>query len=80
MATLQSSPLDDPKLGFPEGQRPKLKMTETDGNVFAIIGRVGQALKRAGQREKAQEWYDAATSCGSYNEVLALMFRYVDAY
>lgn len=60
--------------------KPKVKMVGSDGNVFAIIGRVSQALKKAGQPEKAKEWQEKAMSRGSYDEVLALMFSYVEPY
>lgn len=49
-----------------------------DGNVFVIIGRVSKALKRAGQREKADEWVRRAAACHSYDDVLRIMFEYVE--
>jgi len=58
--------------------KPKCELTETDGNVFALAGRVGSALKRAGQADKAKEFYEKLPNCGSYDEALRLMMEYVD--
>jgi len=56
--------------------RPKVRLTGTDGNVFALSGLVTRALKRAGYPEKAKEFSDRLWSCGSYDEALALMAEY----
>jgi len=55
-----------------------VKMVGEDGNVFAIIGRVSRALKRAGHREAANEFVEKAISSKSYDEVLCLVMEYVD--
>lgn len=51
---------------------PEVTATLSDGNVFAVIGAVRRALRRAGESEAAAEWVEKATSCGSYDEVLGL--------
>ena len=58
--------------------KPTVKLIGEDGNVFLIIGRVAQALKRAGQADKAKEFQTKAMSSGSYDEVLALLSDYVE--
>ena len=58
--------------------KPKLKLTGTDGNVFAIVGRVSAALKSAGQPERAKEFQTRALASHSYAEVLALCSEYVE--
>jgi len=58
--------------------KPVCKLIGEDGNVFAIIGRVSNVLKRAGQAEKAQEFRNRAIAAGSYDDVLAMVFEYVD--
>jgi len=59
--------------------KPECKLTGTDGNVFAIMGKVTSALKRAGQREKAEEFRTKAMSGDyDYDGVLQLCFDYVD--
>jgi len=59
-------------------RKPSVKLVGEDGNVFAIIGRVRKALVYDGQRERAAEWVRRATSAGSYDEVLQLVFEYVE--
>jgi hypothetical protein len=58
--------------------RPPCKLTGTDGNAFAIIGRVRAALRGAGQNARARELVERAFRAGSYNEVLQLCFEYVE--
>ena len=60
--------------------KPTCQLIGTDGNVFALAARVTQALRRAGQPEKAKEFSGKLFSqCGSYDEALQLMLQYVDA-
>ena len=49
-----------------------------DGNVFAIVGRVSKAMKRAGFVEAAAEYTKAAFACGSYDAVLQLTMQTVN--
>ena len=58
--------------------KPKVKLTGTDGNVFALAGKVTSALKKAGQPEKAKEFSGKLFKCGSYAEALDLMSQYVE--
>ena len=58
--------------------KPECKLVGTDGNVFAIIGKVSGALKRAGYRDKAEEFSNKAMDSESYQAVLQLCFKYVD--
>jgi len=60
--------------------KPKCKLVGTDGNVFSIIGTVSKALKHAGQSDKAKEFCELAMQCESYDAVLILLHKYVDAY
>ena len=59
-------------------KKPTLQLSGTDGNVFAIIGKVSDALKRAGQADKAKEFTGRAFKAGSYEEVLQMVHEYVD--
>lgn len=58
--------------------KPKCRLVGTDGNVFAIIGTVSQALRRAKQPEKAQEFQSLAMASSSYDEVLTLCSEFVE--
>ncbi len=59
-------------------KKPKCKLTDTDGNVFAIIGNVSNCLRKAGQADKAQEFRTKAMQSASYDAVLRLCFDYVE--
>ena len=58
--------------------KPKCKLLGADGNVFALAGRVSQALNKAGQPEKAQEFQDKLFQTKSYSDALVLMGEYVE--
>ena len=57
--------------------KPEVKLTGTDGNVFALGGKVSRALKKAGQPEQAKEFLDKLSQCESYSDALVLMGNYV---
>ncbi len=59
-------------------QKPRCKLIGTDGNVFALAGKVRRALKEAGQPEKADEFWEKLQQCRSYDDALVLMMEYVD--
>jgi hypothetical protein len=50
-----------------DNKLPKCKLSGTDGNVFAIIGKVRRCLQQAGQVDRAKEFAQRAMSSGSYN-------------
>lgn len=56
--------------------RPVVK-GPVDGNAFAIMGAVKQALKSAGQGDKIREYLGKAMS-GDYNHLLTVSMEYVD--
>lgn len=58
--------------------KPKCKLTGTDGNVFALAGRVTEVLRKAKLHAEAKEFSSKLFNCGSYNEALQLMMQYVD--
>jgi hypothetical protein len=58
--------------------KPICKLVGTDGNVFAIIGKVSAALKKAGHPDKASQFTAKAFQSGSYDEVLRLVMEYVE--
>ena len=58
--------------------KPKCKLVGTDGNVFSLAGRVSQALKKAGQPEKAKEFMAKLPQCKNYGEALVLINGYVE--
>jgi hypothetical protein len=48
----------------------KVQLSDLDGNVFAVIGAVAQALRKAGLCEQAAAFKREALSCHTYTEVL----------
>ena len=54
-----------------------VKLTGTDGNIFAIIGRVREALRRNGRSDLIKDFTDYITSSSSYEEALCRVMEYV---
>lgn len=61
-------------------EKPRCKLIGTDGNVFALAGRVSRTLKKAGMVEKAKEFTEKLKQCRSYDDALMLMDEYVEIY
>lgn len=56
----------------------KVRLTGSDGNAFAIIGKMRRALKRSGvPAGQIEEFCEEATS-GDYNHLLATCMRWVN--
>lgn len=55
-----------------------VQLTGTDGNAFALVGKVTKALKRAGEPDAAKACQDEAFAAGSYDELLVVLMSYVD--
>lgn len=58
--------------------KPTCQLTGTDGNVFSVIANVTSCLKKAGLKERADEFKAKAFACANYDEVLRLCFDYVE--
>ena len=56
----------------------KVKLTGRDGNAFAIIGNVANALKRAGHKAEAEEFKAEMLASPSYDALLQCAMRWVD--
>ena len=58
--------------------KPTVRLAGHDGNAFSIMGRVKQALKRAGaDKEYIDEYMNKATA-GDYDHLLVVSMGYVD--
>lgn len=66
----------EPMLGI---VKPKVKLSNTDGNVFALLGQCTKALRKEGLQDKAKQLSDEIWNANSYSEALRLMSKYVDA-
>lgn len=58
--------------------KPTVKLTRTNGNVFLIIYRVIRTLKNAGQNDKARQFEALAFASPSYDAVLRLVNDYCE--
>lgn len=59
--------------------RPRVKLTEQDGNIFNLVGVAAKALRKAGQHDRAGEMTSKVFGAGSYEEALAIICEYVEA-
>lgn len=57
---------------------PVCRLIGTDGNVFAIIGKVRRTLREAGQPARASAFAERAFQSRSYDEVLQLCLEFVE--
>ncbi len=56
----------------------KVKLSEEDGNVFAIIGRTVHALQRGGvSKEEINKFKEEATA-GDYDHAIQTVMKWVD--
>lgn len=58
-------------------KKPKVKLTEHDGNAFAILARVRKALRENGMVDKVGKFTREATS-GNYDHLIQTCFKYAD--
>lgn len=58
--------------------KPTVKLIGHDGNAFSIMGRVKQALIRAGADKEYIDQYLSEATSGDYDHLLAVSMEYVD--
>ena len=59
--------------------KPTVKLTGTDGNIFAIMGVVCKAMRKAGAtREQVDAYQKDVFACQSYDEALTVTCMTVD--
>ncbi len=56
---------------------PHINLAGPDGNIYAVLGKAGQALRKAGQGEKVSEMNRRVYASGSYGEALGIVSEYV---
>ena len=59
-------------------EKPTVKLIGTDGNIFSVLGKCTQALKKNGQAKEAKELTEKVFSCHSYDDALVLCMEYVE--
>lgn len=55
-----------------------VKLSGEDGNIFAILARVGSALRQAGHKDLVSEMNDEVFATNDYHEALAKVMKYVE--
>jgi len=56
----------------------KVKLTGTDGNAFAIMGKVSQALRKADVSKEERDAFFAEATAGDYDHALQTCMKWVD--
>lgn len=59
-------------------EKPTVKLAGEDGNAFAIMGRVSQALRKAGADKEYIDKYQEEAMSGDYDHLLAVTMEYVN--
>ena len=54
-----------------------VQLTGTDGNIFCVIAKAREALRRNGCSDLVKEFTDYITSSSSYEEALCRVMEYV---
>lgn len=58
-------------------EKPRVVLTGTDGNAYAIMAKIKKALMENGLQNKVKEFLDEATS-GNYDHLIETCFKYAD--
>jgi len=59
-------------------EKPIVKLIDTDGNAFVIIGRVRSALLKAGADKEYVDQYLKEAMFGDYDNLICVTMDYVD--
>lgn len=54
------------------------RLTNEDGNAFAVLGRVARALKQAGVADEEIEKYRADAKCGDFDHLLRVSIEILE--
>lgn len=55
----------------------KVKLVGSDGNAFAVMGKVAGALRRAGVSQEERDQFFAEATSGDYNHLLQVCMEWV---
>jgi hypothetical protein len=59
-------------------EKPTVNLIGTDGNAFSIIGRVKDALRKAGADEEYVMNYQVEATRGNYEHLLVVTLQYIN--
>jgi hypothetical protein len=59
-------------------EKPQVRIAETDGNIFGVVGACSQALRRANKPEQAKQLQaKVLNEAKSYTQALGMCMEYV---
>ena len=62
----------------PERVKPDCPLIGTDGNIFHLMGKVSETLRKNGMQEQAEEMRNRIFQCQSYHSALSIIGDYVN--
>ena len=62
----------------PELVKPDCPLIGTDGNIFHLMGRASETLRKNGMQEQAEEMRNRIFQCQSYDSALSIIGDYVN--
>jgi hypothetical protein len=68
----------EPTNGHTTRPRPRVELIGTDGNAFAVLGRVLRALREAGWSQPEIDAFKTEATAGDYDHLLPTVMKYVD--
>jgi hypothetical protein len=77
MNKIEKNPNEKDKIMIGPKEKPTVKLIDTNGNSFAIIGRVKKALLDAGADKEYVLKYQNEVMSGDYNNLLCVTMDYV---
>ena len=63
---------------MPKYPEIRVELSGTDGNAYAILGKVSKAIRRAGVDAATRKEFTTEATSGDYDELLATAMRWVD--
>lgn len=58
--------------------KPTVTLSGTDGNAYAIMGKVGRELRRAGYTKEQENQYIEEATAGDYNNLIQVTMKWVN--
>ena len=62
----------------PAHSKPDCPLIGTDGNIFHLIGKASETLRKNGMQEQAEEIHNRIFQCQSYDSALSIIGDYVN--
>ena len=59
-------------------RKPTVKLVGTDGNAFALMGRVAAAMRQAGISKEMIDAFFAEAKSGDYDNLLRVCMKFAD--